>query len=140
MKFWDTSAVVPLLVAEPASSGREAQLRDDELMLVWWGTSVECSSALQRLCRESALKPAEVRQAEERLKIFQAHWAEVEPTPVVRQQAQRLLRLHPLRAADALQLAAALVACSHDPATLPFIAADTRLAEAARLEGFAVLE
>ncbi|MGH8019114.1 MAG: type II toxin-antitoxin system VapC family toxin [Opitutaceae bacterium] len=140
MRFWDTSAIVPLLVTEPATSAREAQLHEDEQMLVWWGTAVECASALQRLGREGALKSAEIRQSEERLKIFETHWAEVEPTPLVRQQAQRLLRLHPLRAGDSLQLAAALVACSHDPAAMPFVTAGERLAEAARREGFAVLE
>ncbi|MFM8360945.1 MAG: VapC toxin family PIN domain ribonuclease, partial [Verrucomicrobiota bacterium] len=67
-------------------------------------------------------------------------WVEVEPTDAVRRQAQRLRRLHRLRAADARQLAAALVACQHDPSSLSFWAADERLAAAARLEGFAIIE
>ncbi len=140
MKFWDSSAVVPLLVGETTTAAREAQVRADPVMLVWWGTPVECASALQRLVRERALTAAGARTSEERLRHLEAHWVEVEPTAAVRRQAERLLRLHPLRAADALQLAAALVACHHEPATLPFQTADERLADAARREGFSVPE
>jgi predicted nucleic acid-binding protein len=136
--FWDTSAVLPLLVVEPATSAREKQLQADPALLVWWGTAVECASALQRLVREGALRAEEEMAATERLRHLERHWAEVEPSQAVRTQAGRLLRLHPLRAADALQLAAALVACHHDPATLLFRTADDRLAAAARREGFAV--
>jgi len=55
------------------------------------------------------------------------------------QQAIRLLRLHPLRAADAQQLAAALVLSDFEPRTLPFVTLDGQLAAAARREGFEVL-
>lgn len=48
------------------------------------------------------------------------------------------MRLHPLRAADALQLAAALVLSDFEPRTLPFVTLDDRLASAARREGFEV--
>ena len=140
MIFWDSSAVVPLLVGEPTTAEREAQLRADPVVLVWWGTSVECASALQRLVREGALSATGARASEVRLRHLESHWVEVEPTAAVRRQAERLLRLHPLRAADALQLAAALVACHHEPATLAFRTADERLAVAARREGFLVPE
>lgn len=139
MNFWDSSAVVPLLLDEVATPAREAQLRAEPVMLVWWGTSVECASALQRLVREGVMETAAVSVSEARLRLLERHWVEVEPMPAVRRQAERLLRLHPLRSADALQLAAALVACQHEPASLPFLTADVRLAEAARREGFAVL-
>ena len=92
------------------------------------------ASALQRLVREGA------RTSEERLRHLESHWVEVEPTAAVRRQAERFLRMHPLRAADALQLAAALVACPHEPVTLAFQTADERLAAAARREGLAVPE
>jgi len=136
--FWDSSAVVPLLVGEAGTAAREAQIRADPVMLVWWGTPVECASALQRLAREGGLTAAGVRASEVRLRLLEDHWVEVEPTAAVRRQAERLLRLHPLRAAGALQLAAALVACHHEPTTLVFQTADTRLADAARREGFTV--
>lgn len=138
MIFWDSSAVVPLLVSEATTALREEQARADPAMLVWWGTAVECASALQRLAREGGLTAAGVRASEVRLRHLENHWVEVEPTAAVRRQAERLLRLHPLRAADSLQLAAALVACHHEPTTLVFQTADTRLADAARREGFTV--
>jgi len=54
----------------------------------------------------------------------------------VREQAQRALRLHPPRAADSLQLAAALVAATHQPGALPFVCLDERLDDAAVRERF----
>ena len=80
MMFWDSSAVVPLLVGEAATAAREAQVRADPVMLVWWCTPVECASALQRLVREGALTAAGARTSEARLRHLEAHWVEVEPT------------------------------------------------------------
>lgn len=139
MRFWDASAIVPLLVAEPASEGVLTLLDADPEMLVWWGTPVECVSALARREREGALAPAGVTQAVERLRAVAAAWQEILPGDLVRAAAQRLLRVHPLRAADALQLAAAIVAAEHDAASLPFVCLDERLGEAAAREGFPVL-
>lgn len=139
MKFWDTSALVPLLVAEPATAAREQLLHSDSTLLVWWATAVECASAVQRLAREGSLKAEDVAAAEIRLHHLARYWVEIEPTDLVRRQAKRLLRLHSLRVADAFQLAAALVACQHDPGTLPFVSADSHLMTAARREGFEVV-
>jgi uncharacterized protein len=60
------------------------------------------------------------------------------PSEAIRSRADRLLALHPLRASDALQLAALLAAAEERPADLPFVTLDERLAEAARKEGFSV--
>jgi predicted nucleic acid-binding protein len=139
VRFWDASAIVPLLVAEPASDGVLKLLEADPELLVWWGTPVECVSALARREREGALAPAAVTQAVERLRAVAAAWQEILPGDLVRAAAQRLLRVHPLRAADALQLAAAVVAAEHDAASLPFVCLDERLGEAAAREGFPVL-
>ena len=57
----------------------------------------------------------------------------------VKARAKRLLGVHTLRAADALQLGAALTAASDDPLGWDLVCLDERLAEAARREGFAVL-
>lgn len=138
MRFWDASAVVPLLVEEPTSAGLRMRLAEDREALVWWGTPVECASALARREREGALTRAEVIRAGQRLRRLAGSWLEVLPTDAVRSTAQRLLRVHPLRAADALQLAAAVVAAEHEPASLEMIVLDDRLAEAAEREGFAV--
>lgn len=107
-------------------------------MCVWWGSEIECVSALARLEREDALAEAEMMTALERLDSLAQAWNEVQPVVAVRVAARRLLRVHPLRAADALQLAAAVVAAEGAPASLALVTLDERLASAARREGFAV--
>jgi len=139
MRFWDSSALVPLLVPEASSPGLTALMREDPAAAVWWATPVECASAIARLEREAGMPAGNVAAATRLLAAAGRGWTEVPPTDRVRDQAMRLLRLHPLRAADAVQLAAALVLAEHDPRTLPFVTLDTRLAAAAEREGFAVL-
>ena len=135
MRFWDSSAVVPLLAEEEASAALLARLREDPQLAVWWSTPVECASALARLEREGA--PADrVAEAFRRLDDLARAWTEVEPHDEIRDIARRLLRVHPLRAADALQLAAAYVAAERRPATLQFVTLDDRLRLAAMKEGF----
>ena len=139
MKFWDSSAILPLLLPESRTDALSALLRDDPAVAVWWGTPVECTSALARLERERRLNESGVNAATQRLVAAAKGWAEVPPVERVRDQATRLLRLHPLRAADSLQLAAAIVLADFDPKTLPFVTLDQQLAGAARREGFEVL-
>ncbi len=139
MRFWDTSAVVPLLVPEAGSDRMTELMREDPGAAVWWLTWVECASALARLAREGGISRGDMGLATGRLAAAAAQWSEVPPTEPVRTQAQRLLRLHALRAADALQLGAALVLSEHDPSRLPFVTLDEQLARAAEREGFAVL-
>ena len=111
----------------------------DPVLLVWWGTAVECASALARLERESALDSSATTLAFGRLAQLTASWQEVEASDLVRETAVRLLRVHPLRAADSLQLAAAFVAAEGRPATLELVTLDDRLALAAQKEGFVVI-
>jgi len=138
VRFWDASAVVPLLVREPTSAALLDLLDDDPQMLVWWGTPVEVVSALARRERERDLSRADVAAALARLRVVARAWHEVLPAEPVRTAAQRILRLHPLRAADSLQLAAAVVASEHDPASLQVVCLDERLGGAAQREGFTV--
>ena len=138
MRYWDTSAIVPLLVAEAASSAVRDAFDADPLVVTWWGTAVECLSALARLEREGAMTPAEMQGASERLDALELAWAEVQPTDQLRALAGRLLRVHALRAADALQLAAALVAAEGQPGSLTVVSLDARLALAAEREGLRV--
>ena len=105
-----------------------------------WGTEVECASAIARLERDGALEDAAVTEAFDRLTQLAGAWHEVEPNDGVREAAVRFLRVHPLRAADALQLAAAFVAAEQQPPSLALITLDDRLAAAARKEGFAVVD
>ena len=139
MKFWDASAVVPLLLAEPVSSGCRALFKEDPHLLVWWGTELECVSAISRREREGVVKVSTSNRALERLDALRRRWDEVQPVVQVREQARRLVRVHPLRAADSLQLAAAVIAAEGHPSSLPFVALDRRLADAAAREGFPVV-
>jgi predicted nucleic acid-binding protein len=131
--------VLPLLVPEERTEFLTDLLNDDPAAAVWWATPVECASALARLERERRLTEAGWTVAAERLRAAARGWTEVPPIGRVRDQATRLLRLHPLRAADALQLAAALVLAEFDARTLPMVTLDVQLARAARREGFEVL-
>lgn len=136
MRFWDSSALVPLLVGEEATERMLALYRQDPEVVAGWTTPVECASAIARLERQGDLAPATATEAFERLDALAPSWIEVEPRDEVREIARRLLRVHPLRAADALQLAAAILAAERRPATLDFVTLDDRLADAARREGF----
>lgn len=139
MRFWDSSAIIPLLVEETATGSATAYYQAQPEMIAWWGSAVECASALARLEREGDLDTASVTQAFQQLQSLQAAWNEVQPLDIVRTTAQRLLRVHRLRAADSLQLSAALVACDHRPQAWEFVCLDARLCGAAEREGFKVI-
>lgn len=140
MKFWDASAVVPLLVEEPTTRALQALVRADPVMLVWWATEVECASAIARLERDGMLQGPAVDEAFGRLRQLARGWHEVDPGDALRETAVRFLRVHRLRSADALQLAAAFLAAERRPPSLDLVALDDRLAGAARKEGFALIE
>lgn len=140
MKFWDASAIVPLLVVETSSQRLQSILAQDSAMFVWWGSAIECVSALARRERDGALDPPATTLALERLRQLADAWHEIDPSDAVREAAARFLRVHPLRAADALQLAAAFLAAEQRPASLTMVTLDERLATAARKEGFAVID
>jgi predicted nucleic acid-binding protein len=140
MKFWDASAIVPLLLTESTTEALQGIAATDQAMLVWWATEVECASAIARLERDGALHAAAAIEAFDRLKRLAEGWHEIDPSDGVREAAVRFLRVHPLRAADALQLAAAFVAAERRPSSLELIALDDRLATAARKEGFSLIE
>jgi predicted nucleic acid-binding protein len=139
MKFWDASALIPLCLDELQTASLRKLAEEDEAIVAWWATAVECYSAFARLRREDLLTTTEEEQARAVLTALAAEWTEIEPSRVVREQAGRALLLHPLRAADALQLAAALVWSRGQTAGHHFVCLDQRLREAARREGFAVL-
>lgn len=138
MKFWDASAIVPLLMMEMTTRAMQRIAADDPAMLVWWATEVECASAIARLEREGTLEPDAATEAFDRLGQLADGWHEIDPGESVREAAIRLLRVHPLRAADALQLAAAFVASERRPRSLEIVTLDDRLAAVARKEGFAL--
>lgn len=140
MKFWDASAIIPLLVNEKSSPGLNALGSADSAMSVWWGCKVECVSALMRLQRAGTLDDRAIGFALKRLGQLEAAWDEIDPNEAMRDVAIRFLRVHPLRSADALQLAAAYLAADRRPTSLEFVTLDERLAMVARKEGFPVIE
>jgi predicted nucleic acid-binding protein len=137
--FWDASALVPLCCFQSQTSGARYAARTYATKVTWWSTPVEMVSAFNRLAREGLLTPEGKQQAITRLAYLRRTWSEVHPTDELRDIAERLLNVHKLRAADGLQLSAALVWCSHLPRSRHFIAADGTLAAAAAAEGFTVI-
>lgn len=139
MRFWDTSAIVPLCVDEDASARVRELATEDGAIVVWWATRLECASAVARRRRENMLDDTGELQSRKLLGLLARAWSEILPHEQLRVGAERLLAAHPLRAADALQLAAALVWCSGKPARHGFVCLDERLRSAAAREGFDVM-
>ncbi len=139
MRFWDSSALVPLLLAEDTSATAHVALTEDRGVVVWWGTPIECASAIARAERDDRIDAAGTGDALAALRLLRSGWSEIDATTRLREIAERLIRVHPLRTADALQLAAATVAAEGQPASMPFLTLDERLANAADREGFAVV-
>lgn len=139
MKFWDSSAVFTLCVQEPRSAPMKAIMEEDGAIVMWWSTPVECYSALARLRREGILNRDGEDRARRVVDRLSAEWTEIEPSREVRETAARVVLFHPLRAADALQLAAALVWANGRPSGHEFVCLDQRLREAASREGFQML-
>jgi predicted nucleic acid-binding protein len=139
VKFWDTSALVPLVVDEPATDDMQRVLADDGDVLTWTFTGVELLSAIARLGRvasgledlAAALRLEAIARARQ--------WHRVTDVEGVRRRAERLVGIHPLSAADAMQLGAALAASGDRPETLDFVTLDRPLARCAQLEGFRVI-
>jgi uncharacterized protein len=138
VKFWDSSALVPLLVEEEVTVALRDLYLGEPGTITWWGTPVECASAIARLEREERLSPPAVKESLQLLDTLSRHWHRIEPVDAVLETARRLLRVHPLRAADSLQLAAAFLASEGRPKTLEFVCLDDRLGTAAEREGFRV--
>jgi predicted nucleic acid-binding protein len=139
MKFWDASSILPLCLREPRSPLVRRIVEEDGVIVAWWGTPVECFSTFARLRREKVLDPDSEDRARGFVTDLAAVWAEIQPGTMVREGAGRVLRRHPLRAADSLQLAAALVWAQGLAEMMDFVCLDHRLRDAARLEGFRIL-
>jgi uncharacterized protein len=138
--FWDASAIVRCWLPNPRHGA--CKRLQDGIPTCWCGggSEVECVSALARLERAAALDVKGMALASNRLKQLANGWHEIEPSEIVREGALRFLRVHPLRAADALQLAAAFTTSEHRPASLQVVTLDERLADAARKEGFTLVD
>jgi predicted nucleic acid-binding protein len=138
IRYWDASAVVPLLIAETRTSTLEALRSNGGGVATWWGTPVECASAIARMERDGSVDLRGATLALRRLSELRSGWIEVAPGQWIQEHAIRLLRIHALRAADALQLAGAILASRQEPSSMEFVCLDKRLAVAAEKEGFRV--
>ncbi len=139
MRFWDASALVPLFLHEKETVRAERWLRDDPLVIVWTLTRVELLSAFARRRREAPGATRRLSTARREMLAAWPDWSEVTAVESVRRHAERIVESHPLRAADALQVGAALVAAEGDPGFVDFVTFDRGQAEAAEREGFRVL-
>lgn len=138
MRYWDASALVALLVEEPSTSSARAALTEDAGIVTWWASRIECASAIARLERSAALSSFDAARALDILRRLADGWHEVLPSEALRETACRLLRIHPLRSADAMQLAAATVMAGGQPGRTGFLCFDRRLRDVAEHEGFLV--
>lgn len=139
MKFWDSSAIVPLIVPENETDQVITIHTGDPEMVVWLATVTEIYSAIYRKIRDGKIPSSDLVVIRSRMTQLQKAWTEVIQFESVRNKAHRLLSVHPLRAADSLQLAAALAAFEDKPEGCELVTFDTNLAEAARREGFVVI-
>lgn len=139
MRFWDASALMPLVVEEAGTPLALSWIGEDANVCVWALTRLELSSAVERRAREGRLSAAKRRAALRRVERLTADSHEIVDLPLVRSRALAVLSRHPLRAADAAQLGAALALADPDPSSLEMVVLDRRLAVAAEREGLRVL-
>jgi predicted nucleic acid-binding protein len=133
--FWDASALVPLCVRQgitPSVVG----LYESYHVVIWWATPVDIASALARLVRIKEISTSEYAKARQVAVALADEWSVIQPSNAVRDHATRLVHRYDLKAADAMQLAAALDWCENAPRGEIFLTADQRLREAAVLSGF----
>jgi predicted nucleic acid-binding protein len=135
LAFWDTSALVPLCIHQGLTP-RAVALYKHYRVVVWWATPVEIASALARLLRMNQIDPRQHAEARALAKVLADSWSVVQPSDRLRATAAELLDRFDLRAADCLQLAAALQWCEDTPHGRIFLTADQRLREAALRSGF----
>jgi len=139
MRFWDASALVPMLVPEPATEIVVRLLRSDPEIVVAWTATIECVSACVRRYRERIASDTQLAGALNRLRDLSAHWNFAEPSSLLRSAAERLVARHALRTGDAIQLASATVTAEGVDRALDFVCFDRRLALAATTEGLRVV-
>ena len=133
--FWDTSALIPLCVGQSTTPQAVAYYKSHDVV-VWWATPVEISSALARLLRMQQIDAADCAKARKLAKNLADSWSMIQPSDAIRTKAAVLVERHDLRAADSLQLAAALEWCEDAPHGRVFLTVDQRLRTAALLTGF----
>jgi predicted nucleic acid-binding protein len=137
--FWDSSSLVPLCILQLSTQLAEALSQQYEVV-VWWAAPVEIRSAFARLLRMGQLTSIDINQAHVALNNLCINWREISPSEQIRDEAERLVDSFPLKAADALQLAAAMTWCLGRSKGRSFISGDRQLLDAAKQLGFQAIQ
>lgn len=137
--FWDSSALIPLCIDQPATPVAKKFSHEYE-PVIWWATPVEIRSSFARLWRMKEINESGLVTAHRCLVELESEWREIDPSPSLRDLAEEFPNRYGLRAADALQLAAASIWTMRRPANRPFLSGDHKLLEAARNMGFQAIE
>ena len=140
--FLDTSALIKRYVDEEGTSqivGLPDRL-DGGTLIILDVALLESRSAVRRREREGDIPAVDADRILKQIEEDAASSFLVQPsTAAVVEDAARLIDRHPLKAYDALQLAGCLMARRGTPAPVTFVCADTRLCDAARVEGLTVM-
>ncbi len=139
MRYWDSCAIVPLCTTLDIFAEQTKTIAlEDDIIVTWWGSQVECCSTFARLRRAGRQTPEEESMCRARLGRLAGAWNEVEPSERLRTLAKQLLLRQNLRAADAFQLAAAIIWAQGEPEGSGFVTYDKNLRLAAQSEGFTI--
>lgn len=138
MKFWDTSALIPLMLEEPKTGVMRRLLADDPHILTSAFTVIEIASAIWRRRHAGELSIAAHHDADRQFADLSNVWTELPVSTDVIQATLSVLSRHPLRAGDAVQLGTAMVA-SGDARDIAIVTLDKAFIAAARSEGFPTL-
>ncbi len=137
--FWDSSSLVPLCTVQPSTPSARILSRQYG-KAVWWATPLEVRSAITRLARMGEITANGQVQAMVKLDELRRSWTEIFPDDEIRDRAELVLDRYPLTAADALQLATALIWCDGHPRNRAFISGDAQLLAAASQAGFNTIQ
>lgn len=130
---------MPLVVPEARSSDCIQIAKGDPHVAFWWATPVELRSAVAARHRSGMFSLHDLVTAQASIDHLLKHNTEIVPSEQIRSLALDLIRRYPLRAADALQLAAALSVFGSGPGSIEFVCLDDRLRDAALAEALIVL-
>lgn len=136
MKFWDSSALVPLVSNESTTETLNGIMTADPAIVVSPITPVEVDSAVWRKARQTRDQVARQRSLR-RLSELHDRWVVIERYSEIFEEARRMVARYGLRGADAIQLATAII--TRGDSTLVFVALDKDLQAAARAAGFPIL-
>jgi uncharacterized protein len=141
--FLESTAFAKLFVQEP---GTEALIRlmetvEDNRKLIAASAPLEVYSAIRRRARAGAISSEDAASALEILRVEAARMVQEPLNPAVLEAARQLVDRTELRWPDAIQLGAAIVAREMFQGTeIIFVSASQNLLEAAKIEGFPVLD